>query len=89
MNPRPRKSLHWELRVVMAKRRIKSIAELKRRLDAVGYDISEAQLGRIADQPLPPRLNVPLLEALITVLDCDVLELLVPGADAQVSASMK
>lgn len=71
---------------MMARRGIKSISELKRRLDAVGYDINATQLGRVADVPLPRRLSLPLLQATITVLDCSIPELLVAGADDQAGA---
>lgn len=73
----PWKPLRWELNVMLAKRRIKTRTELHRRLRDVGYEISSVQLGRLIDMELPERLNISLLRALMTVLDCDLHDLLV------------
>lgn len=75
------KPLRWELIVVMASRRIKTMTELSRRLHAVGYEISAGQLGRLAYAELPGRLNIELLRALMTVLDCGLSDLLVEGEE--------
>lgn len=76
-NPNHLKPIDWQLHMMMAKRRIKSNVELQRRLQGVGYEISSTQIGRLVDQRLPPRLTLELLRALITVLDCEVQDLLV------------
>lgn len=85
MSPRPSvsKSVHWQLPVVMAMRRIKSATELHRRLNAIGMEISSAQLSRMMHKR-PQRLSMELLDALVTVLECEITDLLVigePGAD--------
>jgi DNA-binding Xre family transcriptional regulator len=70
------KPLWWQLHLMMAKRRIKTNAELHRRLRDVGYDITSGQLGRLVDAKLPQRLTIELLQALMTVLDCGLDDLL-------------
>lgn len=82
-NPIPKKQLTWQLDVMMAKRRIRTNVELHRRLRDIGYEISSAQLGRLVEQQPPQRLNTELLCALMTVLDCDLNDLLVcvPAVD--------
>jgi DNA-binding Xre family transcriptional regulator len=66
-----RKQLEWKLYKIMADRRIKSIAELRRRLETVGIEITSTQLGRMHFDR-PSRLNLELLEGLATVLDCEL-----------------
>lgn len=70
-----RKHLVWKLPIVMANKRIKSIAELKRRLETVGIDITSTQLGRMHFDR-PSRLNLELLEGLATVLDCEISDIM-------------
>lgn len=78
------KTLEWRLNVVMSERRIKTITELKRRLDAIGVGISSAQLGRVVWER-PQKINIELLEGLVTVLECEVSDILkvcvTPGSD--------
>jgi len=50
MSDTPNIRLGWRLRVRMAENRIPTATELKRRLDAIGYDITSAQLSRIVDE---------------------------------------
>jgi DNA-binding Xre family transcriptional regulator len=69
------KTLEWRLNVVMSERRIKTITELKRRLDAIGVGISSAQLGRVVWER-PQKINIELLEGLVTVLECEVSDIL-------------
>lgn len=59
--------LDWRLRVRMAENKIKTATELKRRLDAVGYNITSAQLSRIMDDR-PAQIKTALLVALLKVL---------------------
>jgi DNA-binding Xre family transcriptional regulator len=70
-----KKSLEWRLNVVMSERRIKTVTELKRRLDAIGVSISSAQLGRVVWER-PQKINIDLLEGLVTVLECSVSDIL-------------
>jgi len=75
-----KKTLEWRLNVVMSERRIKTITELKRRLDSIGVSISSAQLGRVVWER-PQKINIELLEGLVTVLGCSVSDILrVEGA---------
>lgn len=71
-----RKRLTWNLRMVMANRGIWTATELHRRLADFGIEMSSAHLSRFI-QERPNRINAELLEALISVLDCDISELLV------------
>lgn len=68
-------ALGWRLRIRMAENRITTATELKRRLDAVGYDITSAQLSRILDDR-PAQVKTALLEALLTVLGGSMNELM-------------
>lgn len=63
----PNITIGWRLRVRMAENRITTATELKRRLDAVGYEITSAQLSRILDYR-PAQVKTALLEALLKVL---------------------
>lgn len=87
--PIPKKRLTWQLDVMMAKRRIRTNVELHRRLRDIGYEISSAQLGRLVEQQPPQRLNTELLCALMTVLDCELQDLLVPVAPSQDNADTR
>ncbi len=70
-----KKRLEWRLNVMMSERRIKTITDLKRRLDAIGVNISSAQLGRIVWER-PQKINTDLLEGLVTVLECNVSDII-------------
>jgi DNA-binding Xre family transcriptional regulator len=59
----------------MSERRIKTVTELKRRLDDIRVGISSAQLGRVVWER-PQKINIELLEGLLTVLACDVSDIL-------------
>lgn len=67
--------LHWRLRVMMAERKIKTVTELGRRLQALGVTLSSQHLTRLIDD-LPQRLNTELLAALLAVLDCRLTDLI-------------
>jgi len=69
------RQLEWRLNVVMSERRIKTITELKRRLGEIGVHISSAQLGRVVWE-CPQKVNMELLAGLVTVLDCDVSDIM-------------
>lgn len=62
------------MRVCMAKRGIKSIAELNRQLQEEGVEISHQQLSRVVDNKAQ-HLSVALLAGLIKVLRCRIDEL--------------
>ncbi len=84
-----KKTLEWRLNVVMSERRIKTVTELKRRLDAIGVSISSAQLGRVVWER-PQKINIDLLEGLVTVLECSVADILrVDGAPDSVKERKK
>jgi DNA-binding Xre family transcriptional regulator len=70
-----KRTIEWRLNVVMSERRIKAVSELRRRLAAIGVSISSAQLGRVVWER-PQKLNVELLEGLLTVLECDVADII-------------
>ena len=69
------KSIVWRLHLVMAERRIRSVAELQRRLRDLGITISSTQLGRLHYKK-PERLSIEILEGLMTVLDCTASDLM-------------
>jgi DNA-binding Xre family transcriptional regulator len=70
-----KRTIEWRLNVVMSERRIKAVSELRRRLAAIGVSISSAQLGRVVWER-PQKLNIELLEGLLTVLECDVADII-------------
>ena len=72
---KPRR-LKWRTRVVMAERGIRSVSALCRKLDALGVDISESQLGRIIDGK-SSHFNAKVVGGLLTALDCGLNDLLV------------
>jgi len=65
----------WRLLVMMAERGIRTATDLQRRLQAIGVDISSAQLSRVINSR-PQRLSLDLLEGLMFVLECDANALL-------------
>ncbi|HVA92948.1 MAG TPA: helix-turn-helix transcriptional regulator [Chloroflexota bacterium] len=75
MTDPPRHRIEWRLAVLMAHRRIKTVADLRVRLVHAGVTFSATQLGRIIHDP-PRRLNLNLVEGPPAVLDCDISDLL-------------
>ena len=69
------RSIELRVRERMARRGIRSVAELHRRLLAAGVEISHPQLIRIVDNAAK-HLSVPLLNGLLQVLDCSVTEMI-------------
>ena len=69
------RSIELRVRECMARRGIRSVAELHRRLLAAGVDISHPQLIRIVDNAAK-HLSVALLNGLLQVLDCSVAEMI-------------
>lgn len=75
--------IEWRLLNMMAERRIRRVTELRKRLLAHGVEISSQQIGRLVNQ-FPERLNTNYLRGLLTVLDCDISDLIrvhPPGTD--------
>lgn len=74
--------IEWRLLNMMAERRIRRVAELRKMLLTIGIDISSQQLGRLVNQ-FPERLNTTYLGGLLTVLNCDISDLILvhpPGS---------
>lgn len=67
--------VEWTLLDAMARKRIRKASDLKRRLAAVGVDVSDAQLSRLINET-PSRVSLDLLAGLATVLDCGTGDLL-------------
>lgn len=67
-------AVELRVRVCMAKRGIKIIAELNRQLQEEGVEISHQQLSRVVDNKAQ-HLSVALLAGLIKVLRCRIDEL--------------
>lgn len=65
----------WKLYLLMAKEKIRTVTELQRRLRAVGYNISTTQLARNVYER-PQRINAEFLDALLTVFECDINDLM-------------
>jgi len=68
-------TLRWRLKILLAERDIDTAVELHRRLEEVGVPISAVQLGRIIKEP-PARLSMEVLRGLITVLQCNISDLI-------------
>ena len=66
----------WKIVEAMGRARIRKIADLTERLNAVGLKISAPQVSRIVKGP-PKYLSIDLLKALIVVLDCELSDLIV------------
>ena len=71
------RTVTWQLRVLMAKRNIRSSAALSRLLEEkVGYKINASHLTRYMKDE-PPLLSLELLNALIAAIPAHITELLV------------
>lgn len=71
---KPRR-LQWRARVLMAERGIRSVSALRRQLDKLGVEISEAQLGRIIDGK-SSHFNSSVVGGLLTAFNCGLDDLL-------------
>ncbi|WP_425953247.1 helix-turn-helix domain-containing protein [Ralstonia pseudosolanacearum] len=67
-------SLRLRVRSCMEKRNIRSVAALNRKLREAGVEISHQQLSRVVNNETQ-HLNIPLLNAMVRVLQCRVDEL--------------
>lgn len=74
-SPKPGRPLVWRLSIVMAERGLRTAAQLHRRLEPYGLDISVQQVTRIVSH-MPMRLNTEVLAALTDALECTTAELL-------------
>ena len=88
MSDTPSIKLGWRLRVRMAENRIPTATELKRRLDAIGYEITSAQLSRIVDER-PAQVKTALLEALLQGLGGTLNDLLPLEGSIEQAATQK
>ncbi|GAV20359.1 hypothetical protein MMIC_P1324 [Mariprofundus micogutta] len=70
----------WNLRVMMAQHDIKSATELARQLDALGVEISTAQVTRIVNK-MPDRISVTVLRGLMEIFHCYPNDLIVVEHD--------
>lgn len=70
-----KKQVVWQLRLLMVTKGIRNASDLKRRLQDIGYDLTSVHATRIVNA-LPQRLSTDLLNALLTVLDCDIQDLM-------------
>ena len=69
------RQLQWRTRVVMAERGVRSVSALRRQLQKLGIDISDAQLGRIVDGK-SSHFNSRVVAGLLTALNCGLDDLL-------------
>lgn len=79
--------LSWRLRHIMAERGLFQTTDLGVLLRAQGISLSREQVFRLVTQP-PQRLNIEVLTALCTVLECtpnDLLELTSASAQAPIA----
>lgn len=67
--------LTWRVRHMMVERGINSAAELKRRLAAIGYQITDSQTTRLVNER-PIEVKTEFLDALIEVLKCEIQDIL-------------
>ncbi len=70
------KTITWRLRTLMAERGMFKTTDLLEPLKAEGVALSREQVFRMVTQT-PQRLNVEVLAALCTILDCTPSDLLV------------
>jgi len=61
--------MQWNLRVMMAKNGINSASELKRRLAALGVEISTSQMARIV-RDMPEKISLIHLQGLALLFRC-------------------
>ncbi len=74
MESKLKNRLTWRLRVMLAERNINTATELKRRLEANGYEITSSQLTRII-KGRPERISTDLLDHLLDILKCGIADL--------------
>lgn len=67
--------IEWRLLNMMAERRIRTVTALRKLLLSHDIEISSQQMGRLVNQ-FPERLNTQYLRGLLTVLNCDITDLI-------------
>lgn len=67
--------IKWRLPVVMAERGIHKRNKLQKMLKDIGIELSTVQVGRIFNEP-PDSYKKNLLEGLMTVLNCELTDLM-------------
>ena len=67
--------IEWRLINMMVERGIRTATELRKRLIKLDVDISSQQMGRFINQ-FPDRMNTKYLRGVLTVLDCDISDLI-------------
>lgn len=67
--------IEWRLLNMMAERRIRTVTALRKLLLSHDIEISSQQMGRLVNQ-FPERLNTLYLRGLLTVLNCDITDLI-------------
>jgi hypothetical protein len=68
--------LRWDLRMVMARNKVKTATHMARMLESVGIKFSSIYLSRIIDER-PSMLNLTLLDGLVCIFNCTPNDLLV------------
>ena len=71
------KRFDWKLRVMMAECNITTATELKRRLEAYGYEITASQLTRIISKK-PKKIDTEMLEIFSSIFNCELSDILRP-----------
>ncbi len=72
---KPSRYIAWNLRALMDQRKLRRNQDLHRLLVDAGVKISSTQLARVVSQR-PKRLTTEFLDALVTVLECDIADLM-------------
>jgi hypothetical protein len=68
--------LRWDLRMVMARNKVKTATHMARMLEGVGLKFSSTYLSRLIDER-PSMINLTLLDGLVCIFNCTPNDLLV------------
>lgn len=74
--------VQWRLRHMMAECNIRSGSELQRRLNALGIDISTAQVLRLVAET-PKRLSLEVFGGLLEIFNCEASDLIQRARSAE------
>ena len=77
--PKP-KQVEWRVREIMEQREVPSVSALKRLLEEIGVTVSISNLGRLIDGKMK-LWNQEVIEGLLTVLDCEIGDILTVAAE--------
>lgn len=83
-----RRKAVWRVRVVMAERGIRSVSALSRLLKENGVTVSVSHLGRLIDGKLQ-LWNQEVIEGLLTVLECEIGDILATETQPPIRAIRK